>query len=105
MKMLFFILSFALLYVRSSQAQIYPSGLGDIELGSWYAVGLRQDLTKDLESMTYVGTGFKIGQGDNPTAHRPSILLVNQEFYPDLNSHRKVLIASSYHLTQYRLHE
>lgn len=96
MKKLFFILSIVLLYARSSQAQISAPGLGDIELGNWYAVGLRQDITKDLESMTYVGTGFKIGEGDNPTAPRPSILVVNQEFYHDLNSHWKVSLAGSY---------
>lgn len=96
MKKLFFVVCIIMFLGKSSLAQLSAPGMGELEFGNWYAVGMRQDITKDLESMTYVGQGLKSADGSKMLALKPYIFVVNQEFYRELSNHWKVSLAGSY---------
>lgn len=67
-------------FSRQSLAQISPPGLGRAHAASWASIGVQQDLSRDWQSMSYVGLGFKSNPDDqNPIAKR-AIWVFNQEF-------------------------
>lgn len=89
-----------LLFTSTSNffAQLSPPGLGDTNTASWFAVGVRQDLgsTQKTESLTYLGLGMKSNDDNKNWVEKPAIIVVNQEFYHQLDSHFKVSYAGSY---------
>lgn len=89
-----------LFYLSSTQffAQVSPPGLGDANSASWVAMGLKQniDRAKTIESMTYFGVGFTSNLDNENPIEKPSIYVLNQEFYHTLNNHWKISYALSY---------
>lgn len=96
MKKIMLLFYCSITYATASFAQISPPGLGEVSFGNWYAIGLRQDLLSNLESMTYIGTGFKTDEGSSSLFAKPAIFVVNQEFYYALSKHWKASLAGSY---------
>lgn len=64
-------------------AQISPPGLGEAKTASWFALGLRQslDTAGKWQSMSYIGLGRKSNPDNYAPLYKPSILVINQEFY------------------------
>lgn len=60
--------------------QISPPGLGTAKTASWFATGVRQEIGKGWQSMTYLGMGRKNEPDQyNPLA-KQGIWIANQEF-------------------------
>lgn len=93
---LYTILLAATLQVAS--AQISPPGLGEAKTASWMAIGVRQDLNskKDWQSMTYIGLGRKSNPNNDNPAYKPSIVVLNQEFYHPFAKSWQTSFAISY---------
>lgn len=96
--MKFFNIIIILLLSTFLEAQVSPPGLGDTNSASWYAMGLRQDLNEDktFESMTYIGVGLKSDEDNYNLISKPAIVVLNQEFYNELDKNWKVSYAISY---------
>ena len=93
------IITFFLLFLTSYlQAQLSPPGMGDVEEAAWFAMGLKQPLNKEksVESMTYFGVGFTNENELDKSLDKPSIVVINQEFYQHLNNNWKLSYAVSY---------
>lgn len=80
------------------QAQISPPGMGDIAHASWFALGLKQSLneSESVESMTYLGLGYSKMNETDELYNDPAIIVINQEFYHQLNTNWKLSYAASY---------
>ncbi len=63
-----------------SYAQISPPGLGTAKSASWLALGVRQEIGKGWQSMTYVGIGRKSDPDNFNLIQKQSIWVANQEF-------------------------
>lgn len=85
-----------LLFSICINAQVSPPGLGDTNGASWFALGMKQDLNEKIESMTYVGLGLKSDEENYNITSKPAIIVINQEFYHQLDKHWKVSYALSY---------
>lgn len=77
--------------------QIIPPGLGDIETGSWMALGLRQDIgNKNWSSTTYFGIAGRNGPDEiNPFENHAAFVL-NQEFKNRFHPKWEYSAAGSY---------
>ncbi|WP_165850779.1 DUF2490 domain-containing protein [Chryseobacterium sp. 5_R23647] len=76
-------------------AQISPPGLGHAKTASWLAAGVKQKLSKNWESMSYFGMG-RTGETSLNPIEKPSILVLNQEFYKQLKNNWKYSFAVSF---------
>lgn len=98
--LLFYLLIFCL--AEPASAQISPPGLGEANTASWFAFGLRQDLgtSKKWQSMSYIGLGRKSNPNNDALFYKPSILVINQEFYHQFHPHWQYSVALSYRKQQ-----
>lgn len=99
MKKLSFLLT--IFIILNFKAQISPPGLGETNMASWNAIGLRQNLNTKTELMTYLGFGIKSDDESYNPVSKPAILVVNQEFYHQFKNNLKVSYAGSY---RFQLH-
>jgi hypothetical protein len=93
------VFSFLMLVAATgSWAQISPPGLGKTNLSLWTALGVRQalDTANRMQSVTYIGYG-QISHPDNYNpVQKPGILIINEEFYHQFNTHLQYSAALSY---------
>lgn len=88
-----------LLSIFHLHSQISSPSIGETNLAAWFALGIRQDLdTIDKkESMTYVGFG-RSSQPDNyRILQRPTVFVVNQEYYQKFGKSWQYSVALSYY--------
>lgn len=82
-----------------ASGQIIPPGLGDVDAGSWMALGLKQNMGKENSgwtSSTYIGAGRKSTPDRKNPFEKHAILVLNQEFYHRFHSRWEYSIAASY---------
>jgi hypothetical protein len=99
-KNFFVLLTFLVVFVRQSFAQISPPGEGKARTADWFALGIRQKLDttegRGWQSMSYIGLGRK----SNPDNYNPffkhEIFVMNQEFYHQLPNAWQYSFALSY---------
>lgn len=93
-----------LFQVSQSFSQISPPGLGKANSASWFAIGIRQELDtvegKGWQSMTYAGMGRKSNPDNLNLLQKPSIFVVNQEFYHQFHKNWQYSMALSYRKQQ-----
>lgn len=90
---------FLLLFPAFVSGQIIPPGLGDVDAGSWMALGLKQDMGKENSrwtSSTYIGAGRKSTPDRKNPFEKHAILVFNQEFNHRFHSRWEYSIAASY---------
>lgn len=88
-----------LMTVMRIRAQISSPGLGsDLNVCSWYAIGMREDLDTSANKrlLTYVGFGRESKPIDNNPVERPAIFVLNQEFYQKFKKHWQYSVALSF---------
>lgn len=80
--------------------QITPPGIGKTNLASWFAVGLRQELdtNRNAYSITYMGIARSSHPENFNLLDRPSMWIVNQEFYHQFHKNWQYSFALSYRL-------
>lgn len=97
---LFIIVLALVLFTNKSISQISPPGLGKTNIGSWIAVGIRQELDtiegKGWQSMTYVGLGRKSNPDNYNPFYKAGIFIANQEFHHQFHKTWQYSIALSY---------
>lgn len=97
---LFIIILGLVLFANKSISQISPPGLGKTNIGSWVAVGIRQELDtiegKGWQSMSYVGLGRKSNPDNYNPFHKAGIFIANQEFYHQFHKTWQYSLALSY---------
>lgn len=81
-------------------AQIIPPGSSNAHTASWLSVALSQKLdthkNKSWKSVTYIGMAFKSNPDNYNLFQKPSIFIINQEFYRQFYKHWQYSLAISY---------
>lgn len=96
MRTLLLTLYCTLIFSVIAHGQLSPPGLGKTNTAFWSAVGVKQKLDDQNSSTTYFGIGRISGTKDSNPFSRPSIMVVNQEFYHKLNTKWTYSAALSY---------
>lgn len=97
---LFFLLIFVCGISTAASSQIIPPGTGKAVTASWFVLGLQQNLNRNPKwlSVTYLGYGTKSNPDNKNPFYKPSIIILNQEFYHPIKKHGQYSFAGGYYL-------
>lgn len=86
------------LFGTKGLSQISSPGMGDAKTASWFALGLKQDFgrEKKWESVSYIGLGRKSNPDEYNLVHKPSIFVINQEFFHQFHNRWQYSLGFSY---------
>jgi len=80
--------------------QIIPPGSSDAHTASWFSIALSQKLDtqkiRSWRSVSYFGIAFKSDPDNYNFFQKPSILIINQEFYHQFRKNWQYSVALSY---------
>lgn len=81
----------------SGYSQIIPAGLGEIDAGSWFALGWQQNIGQNQwSSTTYFGVGRRNEEGFKNPFQNHALLVLNQEFKNRFHDRWEYSLAGGY---------
>lgn len=83
-------------FTVTATAQLSPPGMGETKTAYWSAIGINQKLDENNSSTTYIGLGRISGEAGSDPMDKPSIFIVNEEFYHKFSPHWRYSLALSY---------
>lgn len=95
MKLRFAILG-CLGFCTTALAQLSPPGMGETKIAYWSAIGVSQKVSENNSTTAYVGWGMISGTDSDSPLEKPSIFVVNEEFYHKFGKNWKGSLALSY---------
>jgi len=84
------------LFTGKAFSQISPPGEGKARTAGWFAFGIRQEIEKSWQSMSYIGVGRKSNPDNYDPFYKPAIFVLNQEFYHQSRKTWQYSFALSY---------